>query len=322
MICLLRGIVVVITVALITNCSSSTLFEANEITRPTLNGHVYLIRGLLGEVFSRGLDQLAESINSRGVPASVHGLLEVNSLTEEIVRKFKSEPSSSPVILIGHSSGGDAVISMAQRLKIANVPVGLAIGFDPTPLAGSVPSNVEVFINLFQKNNPIGGGEVKAETGFPGRLVNVDLREHTEIIHITLDKSSNIHTLVTDEIIGFALISSRKEINAQINSSLKSKKQTRSSTAVPAPTFALPLYMKYIVPRGEPIELWDSGLRVTADVGENLQLIAHRYGAPAWAIAQINNLRDDSAIQSGTALIIPLHQYKADTLPITEAPPH
>jgi len=42
-----------------------------------------------------------------------------------------------------------------------------------------------------------------------GRLVNVDLREHNEIIHITLDKSSKLHKLVADEIIGFAAFSGR-----------------------------------------------------------------------------------------------------------------
>src|ERR1022692_1025704 len=207
MTCLLRGAVVAIIVAFVANCSSSDLFEAIDSASVPTNGHVYLIRGLLGEVFSRGLDQLAENINNRGVRATVHGLLEVNSLTEEIIKKYKDDPSSAPIILIGHSSGGDAIISMAQKMKKENVPVGLAFGFDPTSHAGPVPDNVEVFINLFQRSNPIGGGEVKAAPEFPGRLINVDLQEHSEIIHITLDKSLKIHELVADEIIAYAAFS-------------------------------------------------------------------------------------------------------------------
>src|SRR5260221_9155708 len=198
----LRGAAVVIVAAFVANCGSRALCETADPASTPMNGHVYLIRGLLGEVFSRGLDQLAENINNRGVRASVHGLLEVSSLTEEIIRKYKNDPSSAPIMLIGHSSGGDTIISMAQRMKDANVPVGLAFGFDPTPAAGHVPDNVEVFINLFQKSNPIGGGEVRAASGFRGRLINVDLREHSEIVHINLDKSSKIHRLVADEIIG------------------------------------------------------------------------------------------------------------------------
>jgi hypothetical protein len=312
MICLLRGTVVAIIVAFVANCGSSALFEAGDSVTAPMNGHVYLIRGLLGEVFSRGLDQLAENINNRGVRASVHGLLEVSSLTEEIIRKYKDDPSSAPIILIGHSSGGDAIISMARRMKDANVPVGLAFGFDPTPVAGSVPDNVEVFINLFQKSNPIGGGEVKAAPGFRGRLVNVDLREHNEIIHITLDKSSKIHELVADEIIGFAAFSRRKQSDAPAEVAPKSNKQKKHSANTPPLNYASPLDMKYVVPRNEPIELWDSGLRVTARVGENLQTIAAQYGAPVWAIAQINKIGEDTPLQTGMALIIPLQLYKIE----------
>jgi LysM repeat protein len=321
MICLLRGTVVAIIVAFVANCNSIALFEAADSASVPINGHVYLIRGLFGEVFSRGLDQLAENINNRGVRASVHGLLEVNSLTEEIIRKYKDDPSSAPVILIGHSSGGDAIISMAQRMKNADVPVGLAFGFDPTPVAGPVPDNVEVFINLFQKTNPIGGGEVRAGPGFRGRLINVDLREHNEIIHITLDKSSKLHELVTDEIVGFAAFSSRKRTEANTEVSPKSKKQKQRSADAPSPNFATPLYMKYVVPRNEPIELWDSGLRATVRAGESLQTIAAQYGAPAWAIAQINKIGDDTPFQTGMALIIPLRLYKSEAVSSAGFPP-
>jgi hypothetical protein len=50
---------------------------------------------------------------------------------------------------------------------------------------------------------------------------------------------------------------------------------------------------------------WDSGLRATVRAGENLQTIAAQYGAPAWAIAQINKIGDDTPFQTGMALIIP-----------------
>jgi LysM repeat protein len=309
---LLRGTAAAIIAAFVASCSSA-LFEAIDSANAPVNGHVYLIRGLIGEIFSRGLDQLAENVNSRGVRASVHGLLEVSSLTEEIIRKYKEDPSSAPIILIGHSSGGDAIISMAQRMKHAGVPVGLAVGFDPTPVAGAVPDNVEVFINLFQKTNPIGGGEVKAGAGFRGRLVNIDLREHNEIIHITLDKSSKLHQLVTDEIVGFAAFSNKKQ--ARVEEPPKGKKQKRPFAEAPSLNFATPLDMKYVVPRNEPIELWDSGARVTVRTGENLQAIAAQYGVPAWAIAQINGVGGvgaDAPLQRGTALIIPLRLYKAD----------
>jgi LysM repeat protein len=73
--------------------------------------------------------------------------------------------------------------------------------------------------------------------------------------------------------------------------------------------------MKYVVPRDEPIELWDSGLRTTVRPGENLQTIAAQYGTPAWAIAQINKIGNDTPLQTGMALIVPLRQYQIDAMP-------
>jgi hypothetical protein len=155
--------------------------------RPELPGHVYLLRGLIGDVFSLGMDDLAAKIQRRGVKASVHGVSAARFLAENIIRTYRSDPSLAPIMLIGHSTGGDEIIAMAVKLKAANVPVALAVGFDPTPIASDVPSNVELFINLYQATNLIGGGRATPGPGFRGRLVNVDLRDRREIIHITLD---------------------------------------------------------------------------------------------------------------------------------------
>ena len=73
-------------------------------------------------------------------------------------------------MLLGHSSGGDVVIAIAERLKAANVPVALILGFDPTPIAGRIPSNVEMFINLYQATNLIGGGSACRLRIFAGGL--------------------------------------------------------------------------------------------------------------------------------------------------------
>ncbi|MBZ0140451.1 MAG: hypothetical protein K8H87_11860, partial [Pseudorhodoplanes sp.] len=174
--------------------------------RPTeaLPGHVYLFWGLAGEIFSRGLDGLAAKVRNRGVGASVHSMVEAGAVAERIARRYRDDPASAPVMLLGHSSGGDAIIAIARKLKDANVPVALAFGFDPTPVAGAVPSNIELFINLYQATNLIGGGAAVAGPDFRGRLINIDLRERREIVHITLDKNGAIHDLVIDKVVGVA----------------------------------------------------------------------------------------------------------------------
>lgn len=260
-------------------------------------GHVYLIRGLIGEVFSRGLDTLAEKIQRQGIPATVHSSYSVGALGEEVIQNYRREPG--PVILIGHSTGGDAAISIAQQLRAANIPVGIIFGFDPTPIAGQVPDNVELFINLFQKTNPIGGGVVKSGGGFNGRLVNIDLREHSDIIHITLDKSSRIHNAVVEEIIGF--VSAARMQNGQ-GTQAGYRQQ-------PSGNFIRPYFLAYVVPPNEPIQIFDSGIQVAANPGENLKTVADNYRVPIWLLAQVNRLDPNAALTPGKQLIVPQHMY-------------
>jgi LysM repeat protein len=249
------------------------------------HARVYLIRGLIGEVFSRGLDTLAEKIRLQGISASVHSMYSTGALAEEVIANYRRDPG--PIILIGHSSGGDVAIDIAKRLREASIPVGIIFGFDPTPIAGNVPDNVELFINLFQKSNPIGGGVVKSGGGFHGRLINVDLREHSEIIHITLDKSDRIHNAVVSEIVSFL-----------------------SSAQPPPQGFIRPYFLAYVVPPNEPIEIWDSGVQVVVRPGENLRTLSANYQVPVWLLAQVNRLSPEAAPAPGTSLIVPQHMYQ------------
>lgn len=289
----------------LTGCGNGGSLEAigaATAERRDLPGHVYLLRGLIGDIFSLGMDDLARKIERRGVNASVHGVSSARFLADDIISKYRRDPSVAPIMLIGHSTGGDEIIAMAERLKTANIPVALAFGFDPTPIAGDVPSNVELFINLYQATNLIGGGRATPGAGFRGRLVNVDLRERREIMHITLDKSKAIHDLVADKIIGVAEFAARAREPA---ASAPRAPQRRSVS----PGYVTPLVMKYVVPANAQIELWDSAISIAVGADDTLETIAARTGAPAWAIAQINNLGGDSALQAGRTLLIPQSTY-------------
>jgi hypothetical protein len=279
-----------------------------------LPGHVYLMWGLAGEIFSRGLDGLAAKIERAGVAASVHSMVETASITETIIRNYRRDPSSAPVMLLGHSSGGDAVIAIAERLKAANVPVALIFGFDPTPIAGRIPSNVEMFINLYQATNIIGGGSAAGASDFRGRMVNVDLREHREIVHITLDKSDVIHALVVDKAVGVAAAAAQRQAALAMAAAPPPKKpQTRANKpqSPPPPAYVLPLTMRYVVPAKEPIALYDSAISMTAKPDDTLESVAARGNAPAWIIAQVNKITDDAPMRPGQTLLIPQIAYTA-----------
>ena len=272
---------------------------------PKLPGHVYLVRGLT-TIYSFGIDQLAAKINHRGVTATVYGLSETGSIASDIVRKYKANEDRGPIMLLGHSSGADYIIAIAERLKEAGVPVALAFGFDPTRIADAVPANVELFINLYQGANIIGGGEVQPSPDFRGRLIDVDLREHTEIVHITLDKTPAVQDAVADKITAVAAYAARHPKDA--------------APRRPAAAELRPLLLKYTVPGSAPIVLWDDAVRVKVKAGETLESVAATHQAPAWAIAQINKLEIDRPLEPGRMLLIPRSVYANVTPPVAGPP--
>jgi hypothetical protein len=285
-------------ICVLAGCSSAVI---DAVTQPaprapagSVQGHVYLLRGLVGEVFSLGFYDLAVRIRERGIDASVHSMYAPGNLAGEIIEKYRSAPA--PIVLIGHSSGADVAIAIARRLRAADIPVALMFGFDPTPIASRVPDNVAVFINLYQKTNLIGGGEAVAANGFRGRIVNVDLRERREIIHITLDKSPVLHALVADKI---AAILSTRTPPAGPERALKTKR------AAAPPAYVVPLSMRYVVPPGVPIMLWDSAVREALGEDETFDAFAARMNAPAWAIASINAVGAAEPPAAGTVLLVP-----------------
>jgi murein DD-endopeptidase MepM/ murein hydrolase activator NlpD len=56
---------------------------------------------------------------------------------------------------------------------------------------------------------------------------------------------------------------------------------------------------------------WDGGTAVTAGPGETAESLARKYGVPAHAILQANNLTSSAAIQPGQRIIIPRYNYSA-----------
>lgn len=291
----------VLGIALAVAGCTSAIIDANTTSAPrappgSVPGHVYLLRGLIGEVFSLGFHDLAERIRERGVNASVSSMYVPGVLAGEIIARYRAAPA--PVVLIGHSSGADAAIDIAETLRRANIPVAIMFGFDPTPIASRVPDNVELFINLYQKTNLIGGGEARGVSGFRGRIVNVDLRERREIIHITLDKSPVLHALVADKI----AVILRTKMQPQAPPAEQGR---RRKSDPPPPVFVLPLFMRYVVPPGVPIVLWDNAVRAPLGPDESVEAFAARMGAPAWAIMSINNIGAADPPSPGAPLLVP-----------------
>ena len=282
---ILRFASIVLIAGSLAACSSLASFDTtgsiSTAAPPAPNGHVYIFRGIGGRVASLDLDELGEKVNRTGVTASVLNFTEWRTPAEEAVKRYERDPRPAPIVLIGHSAGGDAALSFAYRLKEAGIPVSLVVTFDPTRRAGEVPSNVERYVNIYQSTNFFGGGDVKAAADFRGHFATVNLKRYWNVLHVNMLKIDGLQDRVLDKI-------------AQV-------------TAMPPPLEGPATPIQYVMPRDLPIEIFDSGLPVVVERGEGLKSLSAKYAVPVWAIAAANNIADNAVLRSGQKLVIPRH---------------
>jgi LysM domain len=243
----------------------------------TPRGRVYLFRGVAGLIYSRGIDTLAARIRRTGLPASVGTYLLWRPTADEAIRDYRRDPQ--PITLIGHSMGGDCVLDFAEMLNDAHIPVSLLVTYDPTRIADDVPPNVERYINIYQSSNFMGGGNVVQGSRFHGYYASYNLKDHTEIVHINIEK------------------------NDRIQDQLVSKIAEIADTPADAGGDAVPIHLE--VPARAGIELWDSGTPVAAHAGDTLQTLAAAYHVPAWALSQINSLAEREPLAEGQRIVVP-----------------
>jgi hypothetical protein len=156
--------------------------------------HAYLMRGLMN-VFSLGMDQLAVLIARHGIQASVHNHAEADAVVSEIAARY-SAGDRGPIILIGHSLGADAVMTMAQSLARVGIPVALVVPFDGTD-SFAASKNVACVLNITQRTYAY----MRSGDGFHGDLTNVNVSGEPGIDHFTIDKSPKLQALVMKSVL-------------------------------------------------------------------------------------------------------------------------
>lgn len=154
--------------------------------------HVYLMRGVLN-VFSLGMDQIANRLEQRGIPTTVTNYLFWSSVADDAAAAYKSGKVRT-IILVGHSSGATVLPDMVDRLTRQGAPVKLAIGLDSvfqTTLSGKVGR----YINFYIGNG--AGTRVARGKNLQGQLSNVDVENIPGGVgHITIDKNEIIQQKV------------------------------------------------------------------------------------------------------------------------------
>jgi pimeloyl-ACP methyl ester carboxylesterase len=175
-------------VALSVICASSASAAA---------GHkkVYLLRGLTN-VLSPGIDHLNEDLQRRNIDVTIANHAFSDSLALEAIDGCKSGRISS-IVLVGHSLGASAAVSMAEQLQRAGLHVALIVTIDPVTKI-VVPNNVRVLRNYFLSS---GVGTVVERSGqFHGTLQNVDMGK-TEYGHVSLTNAPVIQNQAMRDIL-------------------------------------------------------------------------------------------------------------------------
>ena len=163
-------------------------------------GSVYLFLGLLN-VFSTGLDQLSAELKAKGIAntAMNHGGWTVPA-GDIKARWAKDKRRTRPIVLVGHSFGADAAITMAADLGKKGIPVDLVVIFDATQRQ-PVPANVRHLINFYGATDGIGK-KLKGGKGFHGRLENINIDELEKPIgHLNIEKQPAFHRRVIAEVL-------------------------------------------------------------------------------------------------------------------------
>jgi hypothetical protein len=77
--------------------------------------------------------------------------------------------------------------------------------------------------------------------------------------------------------------------------------------ATPAKAEGEAFALRYIVPPDTPVELWDSGIAVSARAGDTLQTLAAAHRVPIWSVTQVNPGLVGRPLTAGERVIIPRH---------------
>jgi pimeloyl-ACP methyl ester carboxylesterase len=186
-----RGAVAAVLSLLLLIGASASSFAA---PRAGVRSHVkvYLMRGFMN-VFSLGMDEMANDLEQRGIPADAYNHLLWGTLASEAVADYKSGRTKT-IILVGHSMGGDAVVNMVEALGNAGVPVALAVTLDISPETITA-GRVNNFVNLY-----ISTGALKAGPGFHGRMTNIDISKKLSVDHMTIEKNLVVQKMVVNYI--------------------------------------------------------------------------------------------------------------------------
>lgn len=173
--------------------------ETATMARSGNRGDVYILSGGFG-VFSTGLKQLQAQLKQSGVSATIMGYQAWRSTAKRIVAN-RAKNGPGPVVIIGHSLGGDNTVLIANELKKKGIQVDLIVSYASTA-PQVVPSNVRNVLNFYFKSGG-WGGYFKGASDFTGTLNNRDMSTQPGMSHFNVDDDPELRDEVVRNVMRF-----------------------------------------------------------------------------------------------------------------------
>jgi len=160
---------------------------------------VYFIRGFMN-VFSTGMNSMTDQLRARGVNAKTLSNGQWKSVANNIIARSKRDAVSYPIVIAGHSVGGQEAPAMSNYLASAGVPVKLVIGVDPgfaapPPFTSGSPRVVNFYIR-----NSARGKPYRRAGGFGGTIENIDIRGFSNADHVGIDKDRAVQSRIIAQV--------------------------------------------------------------------------------------------------------------------------
>ncbi|MCH2182411.1 MAG: thioesterase domain-containing protein [Mariniblastus sp.] len=177
--------------------------------RQAPKGRILIVRGIF-TVFSLGMDGLGKKLKKLGyqvkVTPSANSYHDADILCDQILQS----KTKSPLIIIGHSLGGELAPKLARSFAARNVDVDMLIMLDST-MPSAPPQNVKRCVNLYQSNASPSWARVFRGTDIQAKstkteMFNVDIGklagqdQTADINHFNIDANPWIHELIVEAV--------------------------------------------------------------------------------------------------------------------------
>jgi hypothetical protein len=171
---------------------------------------VYFIRGAF-DVFSQGMNQMVSQLKARGVNARGLSNGQWGGVANDIIKRAKQGRVSYPIVVAGHSVGGQEAPRFSDKLWQAGIPVALAIGVDPG-FAPPPKFNVgQTRVVNFWIPGSARGNPYKSGGAFQGSIRNVSIRDlGSTVDHVGIDKDPIVQRQIVAEVM--ATLATKKPV--------------------------------------------------------------------------------------------------------------